>query len=104
MIKLLSNAERQKQRIEKFKNEGKYEDFKKKKAETRRLSCQKQENMPEKESEIARLKKRLEMQKYRQSMKEISVQGATLTCVNALGSKISEAKATKQVSKALLEN
>ena len=58
-MKPLSNAERQKRRIEKLKNEGKYEDFKKEKAEARRLSCLKQkENMTEKESEeIARLKK-----------------------------------------------
>ena len=34
-------------------------------------------------------------------MKEIPVQAATLTYVNAFGSKSFEAKATKQVSKAL---
>ena len=61
-MKPLSNAERQKRRIEKLKYEEKYEDFKKKKVEARRLSRQKQkQNMKEKESEIARLKKRLEM-------------------------------------------
>ena len=76
--------------------------LKRRKLKTRRLSCQKQkENMTEKESEIARSKKSLEMQKYRQKKKEISVQAATMTCVNAFGSKNSEAEKTKWVSKAL---
>ena len=58
-MKPLSNKERQKRGTEKLKNEGKYEDFKKKNAEARGLSCQKQkENMIEKESVIARLKKK----------------------------------------------
>ena len=57
--------------------------------------------MTEKESKIARLKKCLEMQKYRQKKKDIPVQAATLTCVNAFGSKSSEAKAPKRVSKTL---
>ena len=44
--------------------EGKNEDFKKKKAEARMLSRQKQkDNMTKKESEIVRLKKHLEIQK-----------------------------------------
>ena len=69
-----SSAEGQKQRIKKLKNEENYKDFLKKKADTRRLSHQKQkENMTEKESEIARLKKRLEMEKHRQRKKEIPV-------------------------------
>ena len=59
IMKPLSNKERQKRGTEKLKNEGKYEDFKKKKAEARGLSRQKQkENMTEKESVIARLKKK----------------------------------------------
>ena len=58
-MKPLSNKERQKRGTEKLKNEGKYEDFKKKKAEASGLSRQKQkENMTEKETVIARLKKK----------------------------------------------
>ena len=102
IMKPLSNKERQKRGTEKLKNEGKYEDFKKKKAEARGLSRQKQkENMTEKESVIARLKKKklLEMQKYRLKKKEIPVEAATLSCVNAFGSKSSEAKATNEFQK-----
>ena len=102
-MKPLSNKERQKRGTEKLKNEGKYEDFKKKNAEARWLSCQKQkENMTEKESVIARLKKKkklLEMQKDRLKKKEIPVEAATLSCVNAFGSKRSEAKATNEFQK-----
>ena len=101
-MKPLSNKERQKRGTEKLKNEGKYEDFKKKKAEARGLSRQKQkENMTEKESVIARLKKKklFEMQKYRLKKKEIPVEAATLSCVNAFGSKSSEAKATNEFQK-----
>ena len=58
-MKPLSNKERQKRGTEKLKNEGKYEDFKKKNAEAKGLSRLKQkENMTEKESVIARLKKK----------------------------------------------
>ena len=102
IMKPLSNKERQKRGTEKLKNEGKYEDFKKKKAEARGLSRQKQkENMTEKESVIARLKKKklFEMQKYRLKKKEIPVEAATLSCVNAFGSKSSEAKATNEFQK-----
>ena len=102
IMKPLSNKERQKRGTDKLKNEGKYEDFKKKKAEARGLSRQKQkENMTEKESVIARLKKKklLEMQKYRLKKKEIPVEAATLSCVNAFGSKSSEAKATNEFQK-----
>lgn len=102
IMKPLSNKERQKRGTEKLKNEGKYEDFKKKKAEARGLSRQKQkENMTEKESVIARLKKKklLEMQKCRLKKKEIPVEAATLSCVNAFGSKSSEAKATNEFQK-----
>ena len=50
------------------------------------------------------IEKRLETQKYRQKMIEIPVQAATLTSVNAFGSKRSETKTTKRVSKALLKS
>ena len=44
------------------------------------------------------------MQKHRQKKNEIIAQVATLTCINAFGSKSSEVKATKRVSKALPKN
>lgn len=90
-----------KEELRSWKNEG---DFKKKKSEARRLSCQKEkEDMTEKESEIGRLKKHLEMWKYRQKKKESPVQ-VVITCVNAIGSKSSEAKTTKQIWEALPKN
>ena len=101
-MKPLSNKERQKRGTEKLKNEGKYEDFKKKNAEAKGLSRLKQkENMTEKESVIARLKKKklLEKQKYMLKKKEIPVEAAKLSCVNAFGSKSSEAKATNEFQK-----
>ena len=58
--------------------------------------------MTEREAETARMKKLLEMQKYRQKKKESSVQtSSTPSHENAFRSKSSEAKATKRVSKAL---
>ena len=60
--------------------------------------------MTKKESEIVRLKKYLEIQKYMQKKKEIPVPATTLTYVNALGSESSEAKTTKRVSKASLKS
>lgn len=58
--------------------------------------------MTEREAETARMKKRLEMQNYRQKKKESSVQtSSTPSHENAFRSKSSEAKATKRVSKAL---
>ena len=58
MMKPLSNAERQKRRIEKLKKEGKFEEFKRKKAEERKRSHQKKkENMNDNDKENARRKK-----------------------------------------------
>ena len=54
MMKPLSNAERQKRRIEKLKKEGKFEEFKRKKAEERKRSHQKKkENMNDNDKENA---------------------------------------------------
>ena len=98
-MKPLSNAERQKRKLRSWENEGKYEDFKKKKAEARKLSCKKQEeNVTEKESEIAKLKKRYRC-KSTGKRRKVLVQAAALTCVNAYGSKSSETKAKKACQK-----
>ena len=102
MMKPLSNAERQKRRIEKLKKEGKFEEFKRKKAEERKRSRQKKkENMNDNDKENARRKKRIEMQKYRLKKKHQVAQGTPLTEESPYLSKSTETKATQRVSKAL---
>ena len=49
--------------------------------------------------QIEKKNKLLEMQKDRLKKKEIPVEAATLSCVNAFGSKRSEAKATNEFQK-----
>ena len=101
-MKPMSNNERQKKRMEKLKSNGEYEDYKKKRAEQRRLSRKKAKDwMTAAQKEQHKVKRKLEQRLHRQRKKEHQIISTSVVTSPAFKSKASEGKAVQLVSKVL---
>ena len=101
-MKPMSNNESQKKRMEKLKSNGEYEDYKKKRAEQRRLPRKKAKDlMTAAQKEQHKVKWKLEQRLHRQRKKEHQIISTSVVTSLAFKSKASEGKAVQRVSKVL---
>ena len=99
----MSNNELQKKRMEKLKSTGEHEDYKKKRAEQRRLSRRKAKDlMTAAQKEQHKVERKLEQRLHWQWKKECQIISSSVATSPVFKSKTSEGKAVERVSKALL--
>ena len=88
--------------MEKLKSNGQYEDYKKKRAEQRRLSRKKAKDlMTAAQKEQHKVKWKLEQRLHRQRKKACQIISTSVATSPAFKSKASEGKAVQRVSKVL---